>query len=767
MKSKYLYLLVLVLVMLLASCSSTKYVPDGSYLLDDVSVVCDSRDINTSDLQLYLRQLPNSKLFSVFNTQLYIYNMSGRDSTKWINKVLRRIGDAPVIFSDEENDRTRDQLTKAMRNMGYMRARVTSAVDYNKKKAKVTYVVTAGRPYKVRDISYDIPDGQINEIIRSDSAGTLLHSGMNFNINVLDLERQRITSNLLGNGYYRFNKELFSFTADTARNTYLVDLTMHLRPAMNDSVVVPYRQYSIGNVNFVTDYDVMQRDIQEAININDSIHYRNYAVYFNDKQYIRPRVLAHSNWIEPGELYSDLNVQKTYNNFGRLSTLRYTNVRFEPQMEDSTKLNAYVLLTKNKLQSISFEVEGTNSAGDLGAAVSTTYQNRNLFRGSELFMFRLRGAYEAVSGLQGQYRNESYTELLAETSVNFPRFLFPFLSHDFKRNIRANTEFGMQYNYQMRPEFTRIVASTNWSYKWQSKQQKARHQIDLVDINYLYMPWLDPAFEERYLNEDQNYILKYNYEDRLIFRIGYAYTYNSAGGALVNNAVADNAYSLRFSVESAGNLLYAFGQAFGMHKNSEGEYSILNIPFAQYLRGNIEFAKNISFDQKNALAYHVGLGLAYPYGNAKMVPFEKRFFSGGANSVRGWSVRDLGPGSFAGDGNFLNQTGDIKFDASVELRSQLFWKLRSALFVDAGNIWTMRSYDSQPGGQFKFDKFYKQIAVAYGLGLRLDLDFFILRLDGGMKAINPAFNHGKYRYPIVHPKFSRDFTFHFAVGYPF
>jgi len=742
-------------------------VPDGSYLLDEVNVVCDTRDVNTADLQLYVRQLPNSKLFSVFNTQLYIYNMSGRDSTKWINKVLRRIGDAPVIFSEEENDRTRDQLTKAMRNMGYMRANVSSAIDYGKKKAKVTYVVTAGRPYKVRSVSYDIPDEKIAELMAADSAKTLLHSGKNFNINELDLERERVTDNLLNNGYYRFNKEFFNYTADTARNTYQVDLTMHLKPAMKDSVVIPYQQYTIGNVNFVTDYDVLQRDIHEALNASDSVHYRNYAVYFRDKQYIRPRVLAHNNWIETGDLYSEQNIQKTYNNFGRMSTLRYTNVRFEPQVQDSTKLNAYVLLTKNKLQSVSFEIEGTNSAGDLGAAASTTYQNRNLFRGAELFMFRVRGAYEAVSGLQGQYRNESYTELLAETSINFPRFLFPFLSHNFKRNIRANTEFGMQYNYQMRPEFTRIVASTNWSYKWQSKGQKVRHQIDLLDINYLYMPWLDPTFKERYLEQTENYILKYNYEDRLIFRTGYAYTYNSAGGALVNNAVADNSYSLRFSVESAGNLLYAIGKATKMHKNHEGEYSILNIPFAQYLRGNIDFAENISFDKKNALAYHIGLGIAYPYGNAIMVPFEKRFFSGGANSVRGWSVRNLGPGSFAGDGNFLNQTGDIKFDASVELRSLLFWKLRGALFVDAGNIWTIRNYESQPGGQFKFNKFFKQIAMAYGLGLRLDLDFFILRLDGGMKAINPAFESGKYRYPILHPKFSRDFTFHFAVGYPF
>lgn len=767
MKSRAYPFLVVLVMMLLASCSATKYVPEGSYLLDGISVESDNKDINTSDLSLYLRQSPNSKLFGLFHTQLYIYNLSGRDTTKWVNRMFRRIGDEPVIYSEEEDERTRDQLTRAVRNMGYMGASVESVIKTHKKTREVTYKVTSGRPYKVRSLNYDIPNEPIRQLIQADSANSLLHEGMNFNINLLDEERQRIATHLLNNGYYRFNKELLTYTADTARNTYQADVTLHLHPNIVNGVEQPYRPYNINKVSFVTDYDVLQRNVHDAFDVSDSIHYRGYPIYYKNRLYIRPRTLVNTTWINPGELYNQANIQKTYNNFGRLSTLRYTNVRFEPEANDSTKLNAYILLTKNKLQSVSLEVEGTNSAGDLGAALSVSYQNRNLFRGSELFMFRVRGAYEAVSGLHGQYRNESYTELGAETSINFPRFLFPFLSNDFRRNIRANTEFGLQYNYQMRPEFTRIVASTNWSYKWQSKSLHTRHQIDALDINYLYMPWLDPKFEERYLIEKQNYILRYNYEDRLIVRAGYSYVYNSVTGALPTTTVADNSYSLRFNVESAGNVLYGLAKLTSMHQNKEGEYSILNIPFAQYIRADFDYAKNIAFDLKNSLSYHLNLGVAFPYGNAKMVPFEKRYFSGGANSVRGWSVRDLGPGSFPGDGNFLNQTGDIKFDASMEFRSKLFWKIQSALFVDAGNIWTIRDYESQPGGKFRFDKFYKQIAFAYGLGIRLDLDFFILRLDGGMKAINPVYESGKHRYPIFHPRFSRDFAFHFAVGYPF
>ena len=346
--------------------------------------------------------------------------------------------------------------------------------------------------------------------------------------------------------------------------------------------------------------------------------------------------------------------------------------------------------------------------------------------------------------------------------------MFPFLSRDFRRTIRATTEFGLQYNYQMRPEFTRIVASGSWSYRWGMQRQRSQHRIDLLDINYLYMPWIDPAFREIYLDKEQNYILAYNYEDRFIVRSGYSYTYNSAGQALMNNALLGNSYSVRINIESAGSLLYGLAKLTGMKKNESGEYTLLNIPFAQYIKGDIDYAKNFVIDNRNSLAFHVGGGIAVPYGNASVVPFEKRYFSGGANSVRGWSVRELGPGSYVGDrNNFLNQSGDIKLDASVEYRTHLFWKLHGALFVDAGNIWTLHEYESQPGGQFKFNTFYKQIAVAYGMGIRLDLDFFVLRFDAGMKAINPVYESGRNRYPIVHPDFSRDFAFHFAVGYPF
>ncbi|MBE6282786.1 MAG: hypothetical protein E7098_00380 [Mediterranea massiliensis] len=765
------YILIIVLLVLLSACSTTKYVPDGSYLLDEVEIITDNKELKPSELSLYLRQKSNNKWFNLFKTQLHIYSLSGRDSTKWINKALRRVGDAPVIFSDFETRLTQDELKKSINNRGYMSASVDYSTKVKKKKLKLTYHVTSGKPYRVRSISYRIPDKKVEEYILGDSANTLIREGILFDVNVLDNERQRITRHLTENGYYKFNKEYITYVADTVKNSYLVDLAMHVDmfKAHADATPEPHKQYYMNNVSFITDYDVMQSSDIGSIEINDSIHYRNHPIYFKDKLNLRPKILSTNSAIGRGGLYNVQDVENTYSNFSRLQYIRYTNIRFyETQLGDTTKLNTYVMLTKNKPKSISFQLDGTNSAGDLGAAAALSFQHRNLFKGSELFSLRLRGAFEAVSGLQTTYRDDGYTEIGVEASLNFPRFIFPFLSSDYRKKIRATTELNIQYNYQFRPEFTRIVASAGWGYRWGLKQQYSQHRIDLVDINYLYMPWISADFKDKYLQENkENYILKYNYEDRLIVRTGYSFTFNSAGRALVNNTLIGNSYAVRFNVESAGNLLYAFSSLAKLPKNGNNEYTLLDIPFAQYVKADIDFAGNYVIDSRNSIAFHVAAGIAVPYGNADVIPFEKRYFSGGANSVRGWSVRELGPGKYVGDNNFLNHSGDIKFDASIEYRTKLFWKFDGALFIDAGNIWTLRDYDDQPGGQFKLDSFYKQIAASYGMGLRLDLDFFVIRFDAGMKAINPIYESGRNRYPIYHPKLSRDLALHFAVGYPF
>ena len=713
-------------VMLLAGCSVSKFIPEGSYLLDDVKIESDNKEIKSSQMNLYVRQTSNAKWFSIVKLPMYIYSASGLDSTKWLNRFWRKIGEAPVIYDREAARETREEMEKAVQNMGYMGATVDMDEVSSGNRMKVYYSIHSGQPYVVERLTYDISDSKIAAYLAEDSTHTRLYEGMRFDVNVLDEERQRITQYLQDRGYYRFNKD------------------------------------------FVLGVDFAELS-EDALRGLDSISSGGVGLFYKDRPFLRPRVVTDYNHLHPGDLYCSRNVQDTYSSLARLSVLKYSNIRFDEVRlpGDSARVDAYIFLSKNKNKALSFEIEGTNSAGDLGAAASASFIHRNLFKGSETFTLKLRGAYEAVSGLEG-YANSNYVEYGVESSINFPEFMFPFLSSDFKRRVRATSEVSVKFNSQVRPEFERTLASAAWSYRW-SRRGKATHRFDVLDINYVYMPYISGAFNDYLDRMDQvNPLLRHSYEDLFIVRMGYTYTYNSAGGNAMK-AAKSNSYSIRFNIEESGNLLYGFSRLVHKKPKYGDAYQLANIDFAQYVKMDIDFAKNFVIDDRNSLVFHAGLGIACPYGNSRSLPFEKLYFSGGANSVRGWRVRTLGPGSYRGDGNtidYVNHTGDIKLDLNIEYRTYLFWKLNGAAFIDAGNVWNIRTQGTQTEGVFKFNRFYKQLAVAYGLGIRFDLDFLILRFDGGMKAINPMYT-GKDRYPIVSPDFKRDFAFHFAVGYPF
>lgn len=767
-KKARIYIYFLTVLLLLSGCSVSKFIPDGQYLLDEVHVRSDNKEIKSSEMYSYVRQKPNSKWFSLVKLPMYIYCASGKDSTKWINKLLRKMGDAPRIYDPSVAEETRMQILSAVQNKGYLGAEVVLEEKLKKNKIDAYYRISTGNPYMISSINYNIEDYVIRDLLMNDSIHSNLVEGMRFNVNVLEEERNRITQYLLNRGFYRFNKDYITFQADTVNGTYRIDLTMNiaLNEQNNGNNNSLHRQYKIRKVNYLMDIDNLAavRNNPET----DTVEYNQLSIIYNDKLFLRPGVIASHNRIESGKLYSNRDVMATYSSLARLGILKYSNIRFVEHLEnDSAYLDAYVSLSRNKNKTLAFQIEGTNSAGDLGAAASVTYTHRNLFKGSETFNIKLRGAYEAVTGLEG-YANNNYTEYGIETNLEFPEFMFPFLKSDFKKRVNAKSQVSAKYNWQIRPEFERTLASAAWSYRWNSKK-RASHRLDVLDINYIYMPYRSNTFIE-YLNymDEINPLLRYSYEDLFIVRLGYTYTYNSAGVSTQQTA-KKSSYSIRFNIEESGNLIYGLSKL--IHKKpSDGEsYRVGNISFAQYVKMDFDFAKNIMIDDRNALVFHIGTGIAVPYGNSKSLPFEKLYFSGGANSVRGWSVRSLGPGGYRGASgslDYVNHTGDIKLDMNVEYRTHLFWKLNGAAFIDAGNVWTLKDRYSDSTGQFSFRRFYKEIAVSYGLGIRFDLDFLILRFDGGMKAINPM-ETGVDRYPLIKPDFSRDFAFHFAVGYPF
>lgn len=702
------------ILLLTTACSTGKYVQEGEYILDKVAVVSDQSDYNASPLSQYVRQKEKPKLFSLFR-----------------NPFSRK----PVIYDTLQARLSCQDLMTAMQNEGYMNAGVSLYTETKGKKLKATYLLHPGQPFLIGKVNYDIQDEGILQLLHLDQpANQQIKPGMRFTVETLDNERKRIASLLSDNGYFRFNKDFIHFTADTIMGRKDIALTLQLRKykSNNNSPEVDHTRYLI-------------RDVLFQSNDSDRIH-------------LRKQVLLNATTIKEGRPYDASALQRTYNNFARLQAVKYTNIKFA-EVPDTNLLDCHIQISTNKPSTISFQPEGTNTAGDLGAAASITYTNRNLFHGSEQLSIEFRGAYEAITGLEG-YQDQNYTEFSVETKLVFPRFLAPFLSKSFRRRQTASSEWAVSWDFQNRPEFHRRVFSSAWRYRWSEPKHHLNYRFDLLDLNYVYMPWISSTFKRDYLDnaENRNAILRYNYEDIFIMKTGFTVSYT------------DGVDAVRANFESAGNLLNGVSKGFGFKTNSQGQHTLFNIAYAQYVKFDFDYTHLFQFDKRNALALHAGLGVAYPYGNSTVLPFEKRYFSGGANSVRGWSVRELGPGKFKGtDGriDFINQTGDVKLDLNAEYRSSLFWKLQGALFIDAGNIWTLRNYAEQPGGQFKFTEFYKQIAASYGMGLRLNFDYFILRFDVGMKAINPAYESEKEHWSIIHPKLSRDFDFHFAVGLPF
>ena len=744
-----------VIVMILTGCSATKFVPDDEYMLTSVEIKSEPKGFNIGSLEPYIRQKANSKWFSLFKIPLGTYSLAGRDSSKWINRALQRIGEEPVVFDTEQAEFSCNDLRTAMQNMGYMHADVDLVTKVKGKKLKATYILHPGAPYDIRHVTYDIADDSIAALLeRADNKSLRLKEGEPFTVERLNAERKRLTTFLMNNGYYRFHKDYITFSADSAAGSNLIDVTLHLARyrANSDAPEELHPQYYVRNVRFLGDD-------------------RNAWEKHSPSLRLRWRTLENNTAIQPGQLFNSADLQKTYNNFSRLQAVKYTNIRYTEVPKDSLAgdtlpyrnraglLDCDIRLSMNKPSTISFQPEGTNTAGDFGAAASLTYENRNLFRGSEVLSVQLRAAFEAITGLEG-YQNEDYEEYGMETKLVFPRMVAPFLSRDFTRRSTATSELSLTYDMQNRPEFHRRVFSTAWRYRWSQPARHLQYRFDLLDLNYVNMPWISDTFKHDYLDSvsNRNAILRYNYEDLFIMKIGFGITYSHAN------------HALRANVETSGNLLGLVANAARFHMNREGQHTFLGIAYAQYAKFDFDYTRLWQFDEHNQLVAHADIGIAWPYGNSKVLPFEKRYFSGGANSVRGWSVRGLGPGSFRGTNgriDYINQTGDMKIDLNLEYRTFLFWKFNGAAFIDAGNIWTLRNYAEQPGGQFRFDKFYEQIAVAYGLGLRLNFDYFILRFDMGMKAVNPAYRDSDEHYAIFNPRFSRDFQFHFAVGLPF
>lgn len=757
-------------LLVLVSCSPTRYVGKDEYLLNKVKVKVEDKAINIPELKKTIRQRPNTRILGVARFHLGLYNLSGKNEKKRLNKWLRSIGEAPVIYSPFLTDRSITQLKLCLNNKGYYKAEVTDSVSFKKKKANVLYRVDPGPLTRVKEFTFredssfragGLPgNSPLVRLVLQDTAHTLLHEEMPMDIEILEDERERITYMLRQNGYYNFSKNFIHYYADTVRSgkPEQAHLLLSIVNSVPDSMA--YRKYKIEHIRVNLDYDPLA-----VARGHDSLYrytrYGEYGIVYRGRMKIKPKVILETIQFKEGEFYDVRKVADSYSRLQALNLFKFINIIFREEQGESGEpvLFCEIQLTPLKRQSYNVFLEGTNNSGNIGVGGNFAYNHRNLFHGGENLTLSVWGALKKEKLRENEIF--STTEVGTELKLVTPQFWMPVLRMDeFRRNFAPKTSISLSFSQENTQFYKRRVASAKFGYLWRRADNKWRYNFDLVDLNYVMMPSVDSSF----ISELKNEYIKSAYTNHMILSANFSAVFTDQ---VVNSAQSYNYF--RGNLETSGNFLLAMDKLFGARKSASGEerfYKILGVRYAQFIKADGEYRFNHYVNKANTIVYRLFLGCGYPYGNMKALPFEEAYYCGGANDIRAWQSRTLGPGSYAPLDKYPNNVGDFKLEANVEYRFKLFWLLEGALFIDAGNIWNLDRYENRKGTQLS-SGFYKQIAVGTGVGLRLDVNFFLLRFDLGLKLHDPTRAEGQ-RFVLLNRNggFNKS-VFNIAIGYPF
>lgn len=764
-------LLVSLLFLLFYSCSPTKYLAENEFLLNKVTIKTEEKGIGKAELKKNIRQKPNTRILGVARFHLGLYNLSGRDGEKRVNKWLRSIGEAPVAYSDFLTDRSVTQLKLYLHNKGYYKAEVKDSVVYKKKKASVIYSIHPGPQTIVSDfhfkdrhhyLSNELSDSALlMQEVLGDSAYTLIHTQKPLDIDVLEQERERVTRMLREKGYFKFSKNFVQFYADTAYQQDPGKARLLLTVVHNAADSNAYRKYRIDRININFDYDPLVALSGIDSSYVDSV-YDGYGIVYRERLRIKPRLITETIQFKKGELYNVRKVLDSYSRLQALNLFKFINIVFREEEQDTAAIRSLVCdvqLTPIKRQSYNVFIEGTHNSGNIGVGGNLIYNHRNLFKSGENMSVSLWGALKKERFNEGKIF--STRELGVELKLISPQFWVPFFRlADFRRNYAPKTSMSLSYSYEYTPFYDRRIASAKFGYLWRKANNKWSYTFDLIDLNYVMMQKVDSAF----LAGLRNRYIQSAYTSHMIFSANFTSIFTDQ----VLNMPGNFNY-FRGNIESSGNLLWTIDKAFGVSKVTRQDgryYEMMGVPYAQYVKADGEYRFNHFINKANTLVYRVFLGCGYPYGNMKVLPFEEAYYGGGANGIRAWQSRTLGPGSYVAEDNYPNSVGDFKLEANVEYRFKLFWLLEGALFVDGGNVWNINRYEDRSGSRLSTD-FYKQIALGTGAGLRMDANFFLLRFDWGIKMRDPSKPEQKRFVLFDNGRWMRHTVFNIAIGYPF
>ena len=743
--------------------------------------------ITETELEQYIRQSPNKRFLGT-NFYVWAYNLANPDKQNWWNNLKRKVGEQPALLDMSLTEKSAQNLKTYMNSRGYYASEVKYEIDTTRrpKRAIVTYSTKQGLPYKITGISYDFRDKNLGPIIESDSANTLLKVGNIFDITSLDKERERIALYLNDRGYYNFSINNIEYRVDTLQGNRSVNIRMIVkrnitgydergRAIMDDS-----RIYRITEINVMPDYDPAVERAEQNRRMLDTTYYRGLNIVSEGSPNVRPVVLHTAISLTPNTTYNSTLVDRTYNDIMSLGYFKSARIAFEElprgqndslvvnyagdgrqsyspkKWEDIREgyLRCYIFCSPTLKQGFNVEMEGSSTSSFYGLSATVGYQNRNLFKGVETLNTSVTLGYEYMKAPNTVKRKAN--EIGFGVGMAFPRFILPFnLS---TRNINMpRTNLELSFNYQDRPYYRRDLSRVAWSYSWRSRNGRYSYMLRPLDLNWINVGYMN----EEFFNSLQNEYLRQSYKTQAIVGLSASYIYNNQ-----NQNVGGNATLLRANFESAGNLLNLF-ESFLSHKTEGGYYNILGVRYSQYVRADISLSHKIMLGEKTAVAGRIFAGCGVPYNNSLALPFDRLFYVGGSNSMRGWAPRTLGPGNTpAQDTAFPVQMGDMRLEANAELRFPIWDMFHGATFVDVGNVWYLGRDKSQvpADGIFYFDKFYKQLGMNTGLGLRIDIKFVILRLDWGIQIYNP--NRPESERWISNLRW-KNTALNFGVGYPF
>lgn len=721
MKRSGLYISIVAAAAMMLSCSTTRTLNDDQYRLARNKIeIINSKDFNPNTLTPYLKQKHRS-----WTPFIHVYNWTNGKGKGW-DKFVQKIGVPPVVYDPEMVDSSIENITNHLEYLGYYGSKVFSGINVKRRNVKVTYKVELGKRIPIKSMEIFLPDDpEFAADFMADTSASKIAAGTYLSESILEEESQRSSAAMRDKGYFTFSKNQFFFEADTLTipDSALLKLTIHRYTRNeNSDKAIPIRKFYFDSVSI--DYPTSLK--------------------------IRHKVLEGLNTITPGEAYSAANVNNTYSRLNAIRVFSGINIGMNPV--DTNKVNAQISLTQSKLQGFKINLEtSVNSSGLFGISPQLSYYHKNIFRGGEWLNLGFMGNF------QYKFSDKiSSNEFGVSAGLSFPKF-FPLPYKYFKTSI-PRTDVNITYNFQERPEYTRNILSISYGYTG-NVGSRFYYQAYPIQMNIVNLFDLDKGFYESLANDP---FLKNAYQNHFDLGSGgiFYYTTNS------ENLPKTTFFYSRLQVDIAGNSLSIFKPL--MKKDAEGAGIIWNTPFSQFVRGEITVGKTWVFGKKNgqSIATRFVTGAGYAYGNSSALPFEKHFYAGGANSLRGWQARTVGPGLAARDKNFVipNQTGDMRLEANVEYRFDMFWKFAGALFADIGNVWTLQGADNELG-RFRWKTLGESIAANWGAGLRLDFGFLLLRLDLGLKVHDPA---RKNHWVSPEDWFKNDgYALHFGVGYPF